>query len=325
MSGSGLAETGAAGAAEDANMAGAADLPETANAASPAENAQNPAAQLLGPAQVRELAAEFGVSPTKKLGQNFVHDPNTVRKIVRLANVPKGAEVLEIGPGLGSLTLGLTEIGASVTAIEIDSALAARLAQTVAQMQPGANLRVIHSDALQVTELPVKPQMFVANLPYNVSVPILMHILQTFESLESGLVMVQQEVGERISARSGSKIYGAPSAKAAWYGDWELAGTVSRKIFWPVPGVDSVLVSFKKFAQPRGTEAERELAFSLITAAFGQRRKMLRQSLQGVCARLDSAESITALLEKCEIASTARAESLDIADFHRIARTVLAQ
>ncbi|WP_208317150.1 16S rRNA (adenine(1518)-N(6)/adenine(1519)-N(6))-dimethyltransferase RsmA [Canibacter zhoujuaniae] len=301
---------------------------------------------LLSPALVRELASQFGVTPTKKLGQNFVHDANTVRKIVRIAGVKAHDTVLEVGPGLGSLTLGLTETGASVTAIELDAVLASQIENTVVRLQPEAKFRVIHDDALRVTELPEQPNILVANLPYNVSVPILMHLLETFPSIQRVLVMVQLEVGERIAAAPGSKAYGAPSAKAAWYGPWQLAGTVSRKIFWPVPGVDSVLVGFTKLAAPRGSATEKWLTFEIINAAFATRRKMLRQSLQAVrpalvsdtwaaqsdvhipnaqatAAQFVSADAISALLEECGIDPTSRAEQLAVADFHRIAIAAL--
>ena len=297
----------------------------------PAEPAQGDSAGLLGPAQVRELAERLGVSPTKKLGQNFVIDPNTVRKIVRLAGVRAGDRVIEVGPGLGSLTLGITEAGADVTAVEIDHRLAAELPATVRTMQPevfsadesgSGRFRVIRSDALDLTaeqlaELPALPEVLVANLPYNVSVPILMHFLELLPGLRGGLVMVQAEVGHRIAARPGSKEYGAPSAKAAWYGDWRIAGNVSRRIFWPVPGVDSVLVGYEKLAAPRGTEAERELTFELVNAAFAQRRKMLRQALQPVLG--DMAATVP-VIEAAGVAPTARAEELGIEQYLAIAR-----
>jgi 16S rRNA (adenine1518-N6/adenine1519-N6)-dimethyltransferase len=288
------------------------------------------AAALLGPREVRELAERLGVSPTKKLGQNFVIDPNTVRKIVRLAGVQAGDQVIEVGPGLGSLTLGITEAGAHVTAVEIDHRLAAELTDTVRQMQPGAaaRLRVIRSDALELTaedllgdtalsEAAAAPEILVANLPYNVSVPILMHLLELVPALRAGLVMVQAEVGHRIAAGPGSKEYGSPSAKAAWYGDWRIAGTVSRRIFWPVPGVDSVLVSYERRSEPRGNEAERQLTFQLVNAAFAQRRKMLRQALQPVLGALDLT---VATVEAAGIEATARAEQLNISEFLAIAR-----
>lgn len=279
---------------------------------------------LLGPVEVRELAERLDVSPTKKLGQNFVIDPNTVRKIVRLAGVESGDLVIEIGPGLGSLTLGITEVGADVTAIEIDSRLAAELPNTIRAMQPDAadRFRVIHTDALDLSPehlatLPGQPTALVANLPYNVSVPILMHLLELIPELNRGLVMVQAEVGYRIAAGPGSKEYGSPSAKAAWYGEWGIAGTVSRRVFWPVPGVDSVLVSYVKRAEPIGTEAERVRTFELVNAAFAQRRKMVRQALQPVLG----AERTVEIIEAAGIAPTARAEQLHINDFLAIARS----
>ena len=279
---------------------------------------------LLGPAEVRELAERLGVSPTKKLGQNFVIDPNTVRKIVRLAGVTSDDHVIEVGPGLGSLTLGITETGAEVTAVEIDHRLAAELPATVRAMQPDAaeRFRVIRSDALELTaemiaELPSPPELLVANLPYNVSVPILMELLELIPELRGGLVMVQAEVGYRIAAKPGSKEYGAPSAKAAWYGPWRIAGTVSRRIFWPVPGVDSVLVGYERLTDARGTVAERDLTFALINAAFAHRRKMLRQSLQPVLGTLDE---VVAVLESAGIDPTLRAEQLSVEDYLAIAR-----
>ena len=186
--------------------------------------------------------------------------------------------MLEVGPGLGSLTLGLLDAGARVTAVEIDKRLAAQLPQTVELLHPGAPLTVIAEDALRIAPVPGHPIRLVANLPYNVSVPVLLHLLHEVPSLETALVMVQAEVGQRIAAPPGSKVYGSPSVKAAWYGRWSLAGLVSRQVFWPVPNVDSILVSFERGELP-GTEQERIDTFALVDAAFGQRRKMLRQSL----------------------------------------------
>ncbi|MGI8392910.1 16S rRNA (adenine(1518)-N(6)/adenine(1519)-N(6))-dimethyltransferase RsmA [Leucobacter sp. W1038] len=283
---------------------------------------------LLGPAEVRELAERLGVTPTKKLGQNFVIDPNTVRKIVRLAGVEKDDRVIEIGPGLGSLTLGITETGADLTAIEIDHRLAAELPGTVAAMQPEAagRFRVVRCDALELGrehlgELPGAPEVLVANLPYNVSVPILMHLLELIPELRAGLVMVQAEVGHRIAAGPGSRMYGSPSAKATWYGDWSIAGNVSRRIFWPVPNVDSVLVSYRRREIPLGSEADRVAVFDLVNAAFAHRRKMLRQSLQPVLGDLDRA---TAVMEAAGVDPTTRAEQLSIHDFLSISRAAAA-
>ncbi len=276
---------------------------------------------LLGAAEIRALAADLDVTPTKKLGQNFVIDANTVRRIVQVARVAPGDRVVEVGPGLGSLTLAILEAGASVTAVEIDHRLAERLPATAAAhgVTDGA-LTVVDADALRITELPGDPAVLVANLPYNVSVPVLLHFLETFAGLERGVVMVQAEVGERLAAPPGSKIYGAPSVKAAWYGRWRLAGTVSRQVFWPVPNVDSVLVAFERDDEPRGSEALRKRTFAIVDAAFQQRRKMLRQALSSVLGGSSAAASD--VLERAGVAPTARGEELSIEDFVRIARTL---
>ena len=276
---------------------------------------------LLGAAEIRALAADLDVTPTKKLGQNFVVDANTVRKIVTVAGVRAGEHVVEVGPGLGSLTLAILEVGASVTAVEIDHRLAERLPATAAAhgVSPG-ELTVVDADALRVTELPGAPTVLVANLPYNVSVPVLLHFLETFPRLSRGVVMVQAEVGERLAAPPGSKVYGAPSVKAAWYGPWRLAGTVSRQVFWPVPNVDSVLVAFERDPEPRGTETERVATFRIVDAAFQQRRKMLRQALAGMLG--GTAAEASATLERAGVAPTARGEQLSIDDFVRIARAL---
>lgn len=276
---------------------------------------------LLGAAEIRALAADLDVTPTKKLGQNFVVDANTVRKIVHTARVTAADRVVEVGPGLGSLTLAILETGAPVTAVEIDHRLAARLPATAAAHGvPEGALTVVDADALRVTELPGDPNVLVANLPYNVSVPVLLHFMETFEGLERGVVMVQSEVGERLAAPSGSKIYGAPSVKAAWYGRWRLAGTVSRQVFWPVPNVDSVLVAFERDTASRGDDEERRRTFRIVDAAFQQRRKMLRQALSGVLG--GTAAEATAVLEAAGVAPTARGEELGIDDFVRISRVV---
>jgi 16S rRNA (adenine1518-N6/adenine1519-N6)-dimethyltransferase len=274
---------------------------------------------LLGPAEIRDLAALLDINPTKKLGQNFVIDANTVRRIVRVAGVLPGESVVEVGPGLGSLTLALLEAESSVVAVEIDRRLASQLPITVEELMPGAPLTVITEDALRVTELPGEPSVFVANLPYNVSVPVLLHFLEHFPSIRRGVVMVQAEVGERVAAGPGSKVYGAPSVKSAWYGSFSTAGKVSRQVFWPVPNVDSILVRFERGEQP-GTEAERLATFELVDAAFGQRRKMLRQSLAGV---LGDSSAASARLEAAGIAPTARGEELTVSDYLRIVRASL--
>lgn len=271
---------------------------------------------LLGPAEIRELAEMLDLQPTKKLGQNFVVDGNTVRKIVRASGVHQGEHVVEVGPGLGSLTLGLLEAGARVTAVEIDRRLAEQLPRTVETMQPGAPLEVIPADALRVDGVPGEPTALVANLPYNVSVPVLLHLLHVVPSLTSALVMVQAEVGHRLAAAPGNRVYGAPSVKAAWYGDWSIAGTVSRQVFWPVPNVDSVLVGFRRGELP-GTDEERVATFALVDAAFGQRRKMLRQALADA---LGGSAAASAVLEAAGVDPTARGEQLGVDDFLRIAR-----
>jgi 16S rRNA (adenine1518-N6/adenine1519-N6)-dimethyltransferase len=271
---------------------------------------------LLGPAEIRDLADLLGIQPTKKLGQNFVIDANTVRRIVKAAGIVSGQSVVEVGPGLGSLTLGLLETGASVVAVEIDTRLAAQLPVTVELFQTGAPLTVITQDAMTITELPGDPTSLVANLPYNISVPVLLHFLEHFASLQTALVMVQAEVGQRIAADPGSKIYGSPSIKAAWYGKWRTAGQVSRQVFWPVPNVDSILVRFDRGELP-GTEAERLSTFALVDAAFQQRRKMLRQSLSVL---LGDSSAASARLEAAGVAPTARGEELTVADFLAVAR-----
>jgi len=272
---------------------------------------------LLGPTEIRTLAARLDVTPTKKLGQNFVVDANTVRKIVHAARVTAADRVVEVGPGLGSLTLAILETGATVTAVEIDHRLAAELPATArAHGVPEGALTVVDADALRVTELPGDPRVLVANLPYNVSVPVLLHFLETFEAIERGVVMVQAEVGERLAAAPGSKVYGAPSAKAAWYGPWRLTGTVSRQVFWPVPNVDSVLVAFRRDPEPRGSDQERDATFRIVDAAFQQRRKMLRQAL---ATELGGSAAASAVLERAGVDPTARGEALTIDDFHRIA------
>lgn len=274
---------------------------------------------LLGAAEIRALAADLDVTPTKKLGQNFVVDANTVRKIVHVARVTADDHVVEVGPGLGSLTLAILETGAPVTAVEIDHRLAQRLAHTAAAHGvPDGALTVIAADALRVTDLPGEPDVLVANLPYNVSVPVLLHFMENFAGIRRGVVMVQAEVGERLAAPSGSKIYGAPSVKAAWYGRWRLAGTVSRQVFWPVPNVDSVLVAFDRHESARGEEEERKRTFAIVDAAFQQRRKMLRQALSSVLG--GSAAQASAVLEAAGVAPTARGEELTIDDFVAIAR-----
>lgn len=276
--------------------------------------------KLLGPAEIRDLAELLGVTPTKKLGQNFVIDANTVRRIVRVAGVDAGDSVVEIGPGLGSLTLGLLEAGASVVAVEIDGRLAEQLPLTVgvqAEAPVADRLTVVHQDALRVTELAGQPIRLVANLPYNISVPVLLHFLEHFASIRAGVVMVQSEVGQRVAAEPGSKIYGAPSVKAAWYGSWRTAGQVSRQVFWPVPNVDSILIAFERHEAEPGDEVLRRRTFEIVDAAFQQRRKMLRQSLSALLG--DSATASAALI-RAGVEPTSRGEQLTVDDFIAIAR-----
>lgn len=276
---------------------------------------------LLGPAEVRDLAATLDISPTKKLGQNFVHDANTVRRIVATAALLPGEPVLEVGPGLGSLTLGLLEAGHPVVAIEVDARLAAQLPLTVAARQPEAALAVVTADALRVAAVPAdgtgrRPTALVANLPYNISVPVLLHLLALEPGIRRVLVMVQAEVGHRLAAEPGSKVYGGPSIKVAWYGRWKVEGQVSRQVFWPVPNVDSVLVGMTRGERP-GTEAERLRMGTLVDAAFGQRRKMLRQALAEVYG---SSAQATAALEAAGLDPTARGEQLGLPEFLALAR-----
>ncbi|WP_233198463.1 MULTISPECIES: 16S rRNA (adenine(1518)-N(6)/adenine(1519)-N(6))-dimethyltransferase RsmA [unclassified Cryobacterium] len=259
----------------------------------------------------------LGVNPTKKLGQNFVIDGNTVRRIVKVAAVAPGDTVVEVGPGLGSLTLGMLEIGASVVAVEIDDRLAEQLPLTVELMQPDAQLTVIRADALKITKLPGDPTRLVANLPYNVSVPVLLYLLESFASIRAGVVMVQAEVGERLAAPPGSKVYGSPSVKAAWYGHFRTAGKVSRQVFWPVPNVDSILIAFERREAPLESEALRLKTFALVDAAFQQRRKMLRQSLSVV---LGDSSAASAVMTAAGIDPTTRGEQLTVHDFLAIAR-----
>ena len=273
---------------------------------------------LLDPRTIRELAAELDLRPTKQRGQNFVHDANTVRRIVAASGITPDDVVLEIGPGLGSLTLGLLETAAHVHVIEIESSLARRLPRTVAERLPAASekLHVVESDALDVTELPdPQPTAVVANLPYNVSVPVLLHVLALWPSIRTGLVMVQLEVADRLVAPPGSKVYGVPSAKLAWYAESARVGTVPPKVFWPIPNVDSGLVRLTR-REPPATTASRTTVFRVVDAAFAQRRKMLRGALAGLFG--SSADAASAL-EAAGVDPQARGEVLGIADFARIA------
>ncbi len=278
---------------------------------------------LLDPRTLRRLAAELDLRPTKQRGQNFVHDANTVRRIVAAAGVGAEDTVLEIGPGLGSLTLGLLEVAAGVVAVEIESSLATRLPTTVAERMPGRApaLTVIEADALTVDSLPdPQPTAVVANLPYNVSVPVLLHVLARFPSITSGLVMVQAEVADRLVAPPGSRTYGVPSAKLAWYAAARRVGSVPPTVFWPVPNVDSGLVELRR-REPPATTASREQVFAVVDAAFAQRRKMLRGALAGL---FGSSLAVTEALTAAGIDPQARGEVLGISDFARIAEALAA-
>ena len=276
----------------------------------------NPSA-LLGAGEIRALAAGLGLVPTKKLGQNFVHDANTVRKIVSLAKLEPRDHVLEVGPGLGSLTLGLLDAGAEMTAIEIDPRLASLLPHTIAAHQPHGRCEVIVADAMDVTELATPPTVLVANLPYNTSVPIVLHLLRTFPSLRRVLVMVQSEVAERLAASPGSKAYGSPSVKAAWFGRWSIAAPVSRQVFWPVPNVDSLLVAMEATAPP-GDKNLRRVLDATVTHAFRSRRKMAR----GALAEYLGSTNVVAMIEKAGLNPTDRGEAWSLEEFVALAKVV---
>jgi len=274
---------------------------------------------LLGPARVRELAARHGVTPTKRWGQNFVVDGNTVRRITRVAGVQPGDIVLEVGPGLGSLTLALLEAEASVVAVEIDPVLASALPATVREQSNdrSGQLTVLTADALRLvrTDLPAAPTVLVANLPYNVAVPVLLHLLGEIDSIAHGLVMVQWEVAERLAARPGGRTYGIPSVKAAWFADVTQAGRVPRSVFWPAPNVDSGLVAFRRRPAPV-TTATRDEVFGCIDAAFAQRRKSLRSALASWAGGPDAAD---AALRSAGVDPGLRGERLDVSEFAAIA------
>jgi 16S rRNA (adenine1518-N6/adenine1519-N6)-dimethyltransferase len=278
----------------------------------------NVSPELLGAARVRDLAAGLGLRPTKQWGQNFVVDTNTVRRIVRLAGVGPEDVVVEVGPGLGSLTLALLPEVAHVTAVEVDPILAAALPGTVAELQPTHTdrLTVVQADALRLTALPdPQPTALVANLPYNVSVPVVLTFLQHLPTLQRVLVMVQLEVAERLAARPGSRTFGVPSLKAAWYADVRLVGTVPRSVFWPVPNVDSGLVEMVR-RPPPATTATRDEVFRCVDAAFAQRRKTLRAALAGWAGGAPVAEAV---LRAAGVDPSTRGEQLDIARFAAIA------
>ena len=288
--------------------------------------AAGPAVRLLTPGDVRELAGRLGVRPSKRLGQNFVVEPGTVRRIAALAALRPEDVVLEVGPGLGSLTLALLEAGAGrVVGVEIDPVLAAELPRTIATRAPGLadRVAVVAADALHVDDrdLPASPSVLVANLPYNVAVPVLLHLLAVLPSLRRGLVMVQAEVADRMCAAPGSRVYGAPSVKLAWFAAARPAGPVPRSVFWPVPNVDSRLVAFTR-RDPPDTTATRQEVFAVIDAAFRQRRKTLRAALSGWAGSAPEAER---LLRAARIDPGARGESLGVAAFARLAAQKPAQ
>jgi len=270
----------------------------------------------LGAADIRELAATLGLRPTKTLGQNFVHDANTVRKIVEQAGVTPGSHVLEIGPGLGSLTLGLAHAGATVTAWEIDPVLATQLPLTLEQRGVANRVTVVTGDALRLTDIPRGVTSLVANLPYNVSVPVLVHVLEQAPWISRVLVMVQAEVGHRIAAKPGSKVYGAPSVKLAWWGVWRVEAPVSKRVFWPEPRVDSVLVGMVATTPPGDNQLRRRV-FGLVDAGFGVRRKMARQALAGFFGGVDAASEA---ISRAGLTPTDRCEQWSLADFVALAK-----
>jgi 16S rRNA (adenine1518-N6/adenine1519-N6)-dimethyltransferase len=279
--------------------------------------------RLLGPAEVRSLADKLGIRPTKQRGQNFVTDANTIRRIVRTAGVGEDDVVLEIGPGLGSLTIGLLENAGHVIAVEIDEALAGALPATIERFAPAQHekLTVVRADAVKLPPLPGphEPTLLVANLPYNVAVPVLLRVLEELPTLRRGLVMVQLEVAERLAAAPGSKIYGVPSVKARWYGSVRQAGLVGRNVFWPQPRVDSGLVAFTR-TDPPPTAATRKQVFAVVDAAFAQRRKTLRAALAALAGSGPQAETA---LREAGVDPSARGEQLDVADFARIAERLV--
>ena len=278
-------------------------------------------AALLSPVEIRALAEKLDIVPTKKLGQNFLHDPNTIRRIVAAAELDPTDRVLEVGPGLGSLTLGLVEAVGDVTAVEIDSRLAAQLPDTVAERAPeyAPRLRVVEKDALRVTDSDVtEPTALVANLPYNVAVPVLLHLLETFPSIRRVLVMVQLEVADRLAAQPGSKVYGVPSVKAGFYGKVSKAGTIGKNVFWPAPNIESGLVRIDVFEDAPWpiTDESRAKVWPVIDAAFAQRRKTLRAALSGYFGSGAAAEEA---LRAADIDPKQRGEKLAVEDFVRLA------
>ena len=273
---------------------------------------------LLGASEIRELAAQLDLKPTKKLGQNFVVDANICRKIAKLAQVGKDDIALEIGPGLGSLTLALLDSSKQVVAVEIDDRLAKQLPITVENHGfKNKDLMVINQDAMQLREISIKPTVLVANLPYNISVPVLLNMLEHFPSINRGVVMVQSEVAERLAAKPNNKQYGSPTVKANWWSSLSLSGSVARSVFWPVPNVDSSLVRFDRHP-PLGSENERVATFAVIDQAFAKRRKMMRAALN----QLTGTDSEKLLLDS-GIDPTIRGEALSVAQFFQIGKQVI--
>jgi 16S rRNA (adenine1518-N6/adenine1519-N6)-dimethyltransferase len=286
----------------------------------------HPGAQLLGPSEIRQVARRLGIRPAKRLGQNFVIDPGTIRRIVALADLAPQDVVLEVGPGLGSLTLGLVEAAGRVIAVEVDPVLAGELPRTVAARAPGLaeRLQVVSADALSLQAPPGRsPTALVANLPYNVAVPVVLHLLEVMPSIRRALVMVQAEVADRMCAQPGSRTYGVPSVKLAWYGTARRGGTVSRSVFWPVPNVDSALVAFTRWPKGRAPGAPgvlrgagREAVFAVIDAAFAQRRKTLRSALASWAGSAQLAEQV---LRDADVDPALRGEAIGIDQYIRIA------
>jgi len=305
-------------------MAGVRPLPVQLNNDGGDERPAPSEPGLLGPADVRALAERLGVRPTKQLGQNFVIDPNTIRRIVRAADVQPDDVAVEVGPGLGSLTLGLLGAARRVVAVEIDPVLAAALPQTIADRYPSSlpRFELVRANALRVTELPgPPPTALVANLPYNVAVPVLLHMLEQFPSLERVLVMVQAEVADRLASEPGSRVYGVPSVKARWYASVRRAGSIGKNVFWPAPHVESGLVALER-RQPPTTRASRKEVFAVIDAAFAQRRKTLRAALAGWAGSAARAEEI---LRRAGVDPAARGEALTVDQYAAIAEAANAE
>jgi 16S rRNA (adenine1518-N6/adenine1519-N6)-dimethyltransferase len=312
--------TGIAASEDAASEDAASEDPVSEDSVSGTAPQEDAGPDLLGPAEIRALAERLGVRPTKQLGQNFVIDPNTIRRIVRAAGLRPADTVVEVGPGLGSLTLGLLGAAARVVAVELDPVLAAALPATIAAHAPAAAARggfeLVHADALRVQELPgPAPTALVANLPYNVAVPVLLHMLERFPSLERVLVMVQAEVADRLAAEPGGRVYGVPSVKARWYADVRRAGSIGRNVFWPAPHVDSGLVALER-REPPTTRASRKEVFAVVDAAFAQRRKTLRAALSGWAGSADRAERI---LRGAGVDPGARGEALAVEQYAAIA------